>query len=51
MSDYKMTKEQKAYLESLVCQRISRGEANKQVIEAFTQHPKYAGITGALKTG
>ena len=51
MSDYKMTKEQKAYLESLVCQRISRAEANRQVIEIFQQARKYAGITGALKTG
>ena len=51
MSDYRMTKEQKAYLESLVCQRISRAEANRQVIEIFQQARKYAGITGALKTG
>ncbi len=51
MSEYKMTKEQKAYLESLVCQRISRAEANKQVIEVFSQAPVYGGITGALKTG
>ena len=51
MSDYKMTKEQKTYLESLVCQRISRAEANRQVIEVFSHARKYAGITGALKTG
>ena len=51
MSEYKITKQQKAYLESLVCQRISRDEANKQVIDAFQQAGKYAGITGALKTG
>ena len=51
MSDYKMTKEQKAYLESLVCQRISRAEANRQVIEDFHQSRVFAGITGALKTG
>lgn len=51
MSEYKMTKEQKAYLESLVCQRISRAEANRQLIEDFSQAPVYDGITGALKTG
>ena len=51
MSDYKMTKAQKAYLESLVCQRISADEANKQVIETFQHARRYAGITGALKTG
>ena len=51
MSEYKITKQQKAYLESLICQRISRDEANKQVIEAFQQARQYAGITGALKTG
>ena len=51
MSDYRMTKEQKAYLDSLVCQRISKTEANRQVIEDFSQAPVYGGITGALKTG
>ena len=51
MSEYKITKQQKAYLESLVCQRISRDEANRQVIDAFQQASIYNGITGALKTG
>ena len=51
MTSYKMTKEQKAYLDSLVCQRISRAEANRQLIEDFSQAPVYDGITGALKTG
>ena len=51
MSEYKMTKEQKAFLDSLVCQRISADAANKEVIEKFWQHKQYAGITNALKTG
>lgn len=51
MSAYKMTTEQKAYLESLVCQRISRAEGNKQVIAAFENRKSSPGITGALKNG
>ena len=33
MSEYKITKQQRAYLESLICQRISRAATNKQFIE------------------
>lgn len=35
---YKLTDKQKAYLDSLVCQRISKDEANKDVIEAFINY-------------
>ena len=35
MSDHKMAMQQMAFLESLVCQRISKDTANKSVIEAF----------------
>ena len=51
MPSYKMTKEQKAYLDSLVCQRISKDDANKQVIEVFCNPNSSPGITGALKRG
>ena len=51
MSEYRITKEQKAYLDSLICQRISRADANRQVIEDFSQARMFAGITGALKNG
>ena len=51
MSDYRMTKEQKAFLDSLVCQRISDDKANKAVIQAFENPNSSSGITGALKRG
>ena len=51
MSGYKMTKEQKAFLDSLVCQRISSDEANREVIKAFRNPNSSPGITGALKRG
>ena len=49
MSDHKMTKQQKAFLESLVCQRISKDTANKSVIKAFENPKSSPGITSALK--
>lgn len=51
MSDYKMTTEQKAYLNSLICQRISDDEANKDTIKKFSNPLSSPGITGALKNG
>ena len=51
MSEYKMTKAQKAYLDSLVCQRISEDKANKQIIQAFENPKSSPGITNALKKG
>lgn len=51
MPNYKITKEQKEYLDSLVCQRISDDEVNKQVIEAFSNPESSKGITHALKSG
>ena len=51
MADHKMTKQQKAFLESLVCQRISKDTANKSVIKAFENPKSSPGITSALKKG
>lgn len=51
MSEFNITKQQREYLDSLVCQRISDDEANKKVIEAFSNPKSSPGITGALKTG
>ncbi len=50
MAEEKITKKQKDYLASLVCQRISEDEANKQVIQKFinTRNPH---IPHALKKG
>jgi hypothetical protein len=50
MSDFKITKEQKAFLDSLVCQRLNDSVANKQVIEEFRNPKSSPGITNALKT-
>ena len=50
MSEFRITKEQKAYLDSLVCQRISDDESNKQCIAEFIKHTRtvipYALIKG-----
>ena len=35
MSNYRITQEQRAYLDSLVCQRISNDPANLEIIEKF----------------
>ncbi len=51
MDEHKMTKEQKAFLDTLVCQRISQDEANKQVIRDFENPLSSPGITGALRRG
>ena len=51
MGDFKMTKEQKAFMDSLICQRISDDEANKEVIREFSNPKSSSGITGALKRG
>jgi hypothetical protein len=50
MSDFKITKEQKAFLDSLVCQRLNDSTANKQVIGEFRNPKSSPGITNALKT-
>lgn len=51
MGDFKMTKEQKAFMDSLICQRISDDEANKEVIREFSNPESSPGITNALKKG
>ena len=50
MSNYRITKEQRAYLDSLVCQRISDDPANRAVIEKFT-NPRNRALPYALKNG
>jgi hypothetical protein len=50
MSDFKITKEQKAYLDSLVCQRISDDKANRDVIDTFSNYEN-PGLPDALKNG
>lgn len=50
MSDFKITKGQKAYLDSLVCQRIRENEANKDFIKKF-ENMQNPGIANALKNG
>lgn len=50
MSSYRITKEQRTYLESLVCQRISDDPANRAVIEKFT-NPRNRALPYALKNG
>lgn len=47
---YKLTKEQKVCLDSLVCQRISEDDENKQVIQKF-KNSRNPGIPYALKKG
>lgn len=51
MPDYNITEEQKSYLNSLICQRISEDDANRQIIELFENPDSSLGITNALKTG
>jgi hypothetical protein len=51
MPDYKITPKQKAYLDSLVCQRISDDEANRQLIEIFSNPKSSYGIIKELKNG
>ncbi len=50
MGEFRITKEQKAYLDSLVCQRISEDAANKKCIEEFINYTRtvipYALIKG-----
>ena len=50
MSDYRITREQRAYLDSLVCQRISASRDNREYIQKFVnaQNP---GLSYALKAG
>ena len=50
MSNYRITKEQRSYLDSLVCQRISDDPANRAVIEKFT-NPRNRALPYALKNG
>lgn len=50
VSDYRITKEQRAYLDSLVCQRISDDPANKATIEKFTNERSIS-LPAALKHG
>ena len=35
MTDYKLTPEQRKYLDSLVCQRVTDDKANKEIIKNF----------------
>ena len=50
MSDPKITKDQRAYLDALVCQRISDDPENIKIIEKFRNF-KNPGLPYALKTG
>lgn len=50
MSSFKITKEQKEYLDSLVCQRISDDDENKEFIKNFVNNLN-PGIARSLKTG
>lgn len=50
MNDYRITKEQRAYLDSLVCQRISKNQANRAIIGKFRNF-RNRGLAYALKTG
>ena len=50
MNSDKITKAQRAYLDSLVCQRISRDQVNKTMIENFENHRNPA-LPYALQTG
>ena len=48
MTDYKITKKQRSYLDSLVCQRVSDDPANKEMIRNFTNEFN-PGIAAALR--
>lgn len=48
---YSLTKTQRAYLDSLVCQRISEDKTNKQIIRNFENPNSTDGILNALKKG
>lgn len=50
MNEYRITKAQRAYLQSLVCQRISNDGANRAVIEKFLNY-KNPNLPFALKNG
>ena len=50
MSDYKITDQQRAYLNSLVCQRISSDPANRAIIDQFCNH-RNPNLPYALQTG
>ena len=50
MNNDKITKAQRAYLDSLVCQRISRDQVNKTMIENFENYRNPA-LPYALQTG
>lgn len=50
MSDYRITKAQRAYLDTLVCQRISEDKANRAIIETF-RNATNPNLPHALKTG
>lgn len=50
MSNYRITKEQRDYLDSLVCQRISDDEMNKAAIAKF-RNTKNPNLPYALKNG
>ena len=48
MTDYKLTPEQRKYLDSLVCQRVTDDKANKEIIKNF-KNMVNNGIAGALR--
>lgn len=50
MSDYRITSQQRAYLDSLICQRISDDPANRAVIDKFVNY-RNENLPYALKSG
>lgn len=50
MSDYRINQAQRDYLNKLVCQRISKDKANREIIDKF-QNAKNPNLPYALKAG
>lgn len=50
MNSYRITNDQRAYLDSLVCQRISDDETNRAVIDKFSNDQNFS-LPYALKNG
>lgn len=50
MSEYRITREQRAYLDTLVCERISSNKDNREFVQKFMNH-RNPGLSYALKAG
>ena len=50
MPDYRITQNQREYLETLVCQRLSDDDANKELVKYF-ENVKNPNIAASLRSG